>query len=314
MFSPAKKKPFPVVSKEYRRKRSLFSDNNNQEQQNESYRSFKLFKTVHKYQSPPVEKTTEKTAASTSTEISSSYDDSNSNKRQKSTKNRSKSFIDTHRNDYSHHQKTRLSDVSMNIKQNILNDIMAFSPIRHNTSPSPFILSDSDRQRLKKNHLMDSPHPKKFEVAQRESQDEHEQRKKSEFINKILYGDKVKKEREEENDGNEKVKQKSTKPENYKVQWITIDEIKKKNQSNNTHLPFDITPLKTSLSDLDTPRHPSNPFDFNSYKTPENNIMSHRQEDEDESNPFKESSTKITSFISKVTRRTSRKLRQSINN
>jgi len=234
----------------------------------------------------------------------------------KRAKTRSKSFIDTNRsNNYSIHQKSRLSDVSMNIKQNILNDIMSFSPI--NASPSPFILSSSDRKKLKKRHLFDSPHPKKFEIARRESQYEHEQRRKSEFLNKILYGDKVKKEDEEkERKEKERSKYNAAKAESYKVQWITIDEIKKnkdsENNSSTSNLPFEITPIKASLSDLDTPRNHI-PFDSNIYKTPENNII-HRKEEDTESNPFKDSSTKITTFISKVTRRTSKRLRQSLIN
>ncbi|OUM63788.1 hypothetical protein PIROE2DRAFT_20624 [Piromyces sp. E2] len=75
-----------------------------------------------------------------------------------------------------------------------------------------------------------------------------------------------------------------------------------------------LKPKIISLSDLDTPRNPIS-FDSNIYKTPENNMIHRQQPEEDyESNPFIDSSTKITKFISKVTRRTSRRLKQSLIN
>ncbi|ORX51840.1 hypothetical protein BCR36DRAFT_350870 [Piromyces finnis] len=317
MFSPAKKRPFPS-STEYNKKRNLSSSGGKEDHQpqNESHRTQKLFDTIHNHQT---KSSVNPTTTSNLPELSSQENmiPSNIQGLQKRTKARSKSFIDTNRNtsDYTQHQKARLSDVSMNIKQNILNDIMSFSPIMNTDSPSPFILSEKDRQKLKKRNLFSSPQTKKFEVAQRESSIEHEQRRKSEFLNKILYGDKIKKEKEEKE---ERSKQNTTKAENYKVQWITIDEIKKNKRSDETggHLPFEITPLKTSLSDLDTPRHPTLPLDNNLYKTPENHILhSHPlpppPSEEEEIN---ESSTKISSLISKVTRRTSRRLRPSLIN
>jgi len=232
---------------------------------------------------------------------------SNTTNLRKTNKNRSKSFIVTkHNNNYSLHQKARLSDVSMNIKQNILNDIMSFSPVVNNVSPSPFLMNENERQNLKKRNLFESPKYKKFEIAKRESEREHEQRRKSEFLNKILYGDKIKKEEEENEKRKEKEKEKRrdnfNKAENYKVQWVTIDEIRKNKNSDesssNVNLPFEITPIKSGPSEkIDSFQIESD----NIYTTPVNTVR-YPQHDNSESNPFIDSSSKITTFISKITR------------
>ncbi|ORY87194.1 hypothetical protein LY90DRAFT_696630 [Neocallimastix californiae] len=126
------------------------------------------------------------------------------------------------------------------------------------------------------------------------------------------------------------------------VQWITIEEIKKtkkiqenhQNSTSNqtsTSMFFEITPIKsyetkeenqhehystpinrsTTLSSLTT-----TPITKNNeilYTTPQNTI--HPGQEESETKPFIESSSsKITSFISNITRRTSRRLRQSFGN
>jgi hypothetical protein len=116
------------------------------------------------------------------------------NKHQKSNNNHSKAFIDqnttnkTPKDDshnYSLRQKARLSNVSMNIKQNILNDIMSFSPLANNVSPSPFIISESDKKRLKRKSksLFDSPILDRFDYEIREKK--RNSRSSSEFMEKI---------------------------------------------------------------------------------------------------------------------------------
>jgi len=44
----------------------------------------------------------------------------------------------------------------MDIKQNILNDIMSFSPIVQNVSPTPFLMNKNERQHLNKRNLFES--------------------------------------------------------------------------------------------------------------------------------------------------------------